>query len=260
MNDALMLLATTNDRKLIRRVIDLGGLGPDELCTATDGAFGAALFASAVEVLSQREPLERGRPIDSLIDHSVRSSRLLAVGDGNERAFSPQQTQPFRYKGWVFGMVGEVPPKSQPTASEREDTFVRQIGGLAGPVQLLMARVMYRLQRATQGSQEPDARAIVGAVVDATQGLDGFDRYAVAVTHESQGVVVAKGVPVAYRGVSGRTRSSRLDPSEAAAIQHLRGTVVVAGRAPHHPDYRLLGADEALVVNELPPAQLLPVG
>ncbi len=259
MTDALLLLATTNDRKLIRRVVDLAGLSGGERSLSSDGAFGAALFASSVEVLHQRAPLAAGQPLDSFIDPGVRASRLMAVGDGHEQPFVPHRTQPFRYKGWVFGMVGDTPPASQPTASEREEDFVRQIGGLAGPVQLLMARVVYRLQRATQGTQEPDARAIVNALTDATSGLQGFERFAVAVTHEAQSVVIARQIPVAYRGVSGRTRSATLDPSEAAAIQHLRGTVVVAGRAPRHPDFRLLGADQALVVNELPPAQTVAV-
>jgi hypothetical protein len=260
MSHQKLFLVTTNDRKLIPSAFAHSDLSAADLSADGDGSFGAAVFASRTEVLFVRRPVEAGERLDALLDERLRTHRVLAVANTEAaRAFVPHLTQPYRHKGWVFAMVGDTPPGDQPNHSEREADFVKQHGADESPAHRLMVRVMYRVTRATSGSNDPDARALVLAIREATYGLEGLNQYTIALTSETHGVVVSEGRHVYYKTIIPRGRGRHGQDPDIASIEHLRAVMVVDGVEHPRNDWRELEAGEALVIGEVPPARTLAI-
>jgi hypothetical protein len=252
-----LLLASTNDRKLMSRVLEFSGLTRAQLTLGDGGSYGAAVFASRTEVLSVRRPLGRGESMFGQLDEQLRMSRMLAVADGSpERPFAPHRLMPYRYKGWVFAFVGDRPSAEHPDGSEREVAFVNQNGGNDSPSHRLMARVMYRVQRATHGATDPDAAALRAAILDATANVAGFERYAIALTTEQSGVVVSQGMDVFHRFVTVKPQNPFSRDEELLSLAHLKGSVIVVGAAPDGRDWKRLDEGKSVSLVEVGPPKV----
>ena len=261
MGDAMthdtLFLVTTNDRKLVGKAFEHSGLRVEDLSAPAAGSFGAAVFASSAEVLFIRRPVEAGQRLDTLLDEQLRTHRVLAVSDATPgRPFVPHLTLPFRYKGWVFAAVGDTPPEEQPILSEREADFVTRNGGADSPTHRLMARIMFRVQRGSPATGDPEPRAIAQAIREAAE-LPGYERFTIAVTSEQAGVVVSQGRDVFYRTVTPRARGLFGHDEDLAAIDHLRATVVIDGVPMPRGDWNRVPDGQALLVPGVPPARLI---
>jgi hypothetical protein len=252
-----LLLASTNDRKLMPRVLEFSGLTQSELTLENGGSYGAAVFASRTEVLSVRRPLARGESMFGQLDEQLRMSRMLAIGDGSpDRPFAPHRLMPYRYKGWVFAFIGDRPAAEQPQGSEREVAFVSQNGGTESPSHRFMARVMYRVQRATQGATDPDAPALRTAILDAAANVAGFNRYAIALTTEQSGIVVSQGMDVFHRAVTVKAQNPFARDEELLAVAHLKGSVIVVGTTPAGRDWKRLDEGKSVSLVEVGPPRI----
>lgn len=262
---ARLWLLTSNDRKLIQRVCHSAGLTASELNLPVEGHFGAAVFAAGGEVLSVRRPLPADTRVDSLIDNKLRSYRLLATWEGADgRPFRSERTQPFRHKGWVFAICGDVPPADQPCADEREQRFVERYVRGDTSRERLMGRILARLNAADPRSLKPDAGLLKTAIEGAIEPIlgDGFAAFTIALTTDDYGVVYNRGREVHYTTV----RSLRSNEDEdaykysdpnAQPGHHLRAMIAVDGPVPDDPAWKALPSGSLLVLDEMPPATVV---
>lgn len=256
----VMWLATSNDRKLTPTVFGLSGLGDEQLRADADMAYGAAIFAAGGEVLSLKRPVAPGTRFEAHITSELRTTRVLAQAeplDGD--SFRPQDTPPFRYKGWVCGLIGDRPPADTGPLSEYElDLLTRNVRGNTSRERLgftLLAR-LYASGLAKRRVVDPSATRdlIVGAVEPLHS--DDFARYAIVLSCEDLAVICARGIPVSYCTVKGAARG-RWNQYDGPSNAHLRASFAVCGRAVEKRGWSVLAEGATLVIGDLPPARTI---
>lgn len=244
-----MWLITTNDRKLVPVIYRNGGL-PEEFLTAQEPmGYGAAMFTSGGEVLTLKRPVAKGAALGGMIDDMLRPTRVLGhLQPTPDGIFRPQNTQPYRHKGWVFAMSGDEPAVAPEPRDEYERDFlernvrgttVREVIG-----NLIVAR-MFR-----QGVARllvPAAEELRDAILEVTDPLlgDDFDAFTITMTSELAGVVLTRKRPVSYRTVR-RVRD----------YAHLNATVVVDVEAGRR-GWKQLPEGKVLAVDAVPPARVV---
>jgi hypothetical protein len=260
-----MWLATSNDRKLIRRVFHSAGMTPEELTFDEAGHFGAAIFASGGEVLSVRRPLAGATRLDETIDDKLRCHRMVGSWrPAQGRPFRSERTQPFRHKGWIMALCGESPPAEQPRSDDQIEKFVSHYVRGDTARELLMGRILARLHAADPRSPKPEPQLLKDAILGAIEPIvgPGFESFSIALTTDDYGVVFNHGRNVVYS----RVRRLLQTPDELAYQftdpgslpgSHLRATVVLDGPTPAGGKWTALESGSLLVVDELPPATVL---
>lgn len=249
-----MFLVTTNDRKLIPDVLKFT-LNEGLITADGVGSYGATIFASGGEVLTVQRPMVKGDRVDTMFHPHIRSNRALATMAIDGQTFRPDQTQPFRHKGWVFALTGDEVPELAPPAGEWEAAFVARNSRARCPAEDLAHHVIARLlSSGALRERVLDSALLARAIRDVVGPLSdqGLKRWTAALTSQEMGVVVTQGRPVHYAAVTG-IKEGRGAPVRAA---HLRATVVVdspvEGRA-----WTEIPEGKALEVGPLPPCRLL---
>jgi hypothetical protein len=257
-----MWLITTNDRKLIPAVHAVSGAAESQLVAAAAGVYGANIFASENEVLSLKRPITAGTPLPGMIAEQLRSNRVLATLDVTEGlVFRPQNTMPFRHKGWVFAMIGDDPPALPDPSDPWEIDFLQRNLRGSSEMERIANLVICRIVRTASGrTRTPDAALVREAtlsVLDSLQGVEGFDRWACAVTTAHTGIVMGRGIPVHFRTIRGEESGGRRKPGILCGPAHVRATMVVAGPVPESKGWTAVPGGACVVVDELPPGRIL---
>ncbi len=259
-------MATANDRKLLRCVLPAAGLTDDVLVAHEASGFGSALFAAGGEVLQVKRPVEAGAALGPLLGPEVRAVRQVGCLVRSDSGTPPRSetVPPFRHKGWVMAMTGDVPPLPQvPEGSEEHALLQRNLRAHTGPeavAHLIISRV-YR----SASQRALSAAALVEMVNGVLRPLESasFGRWVAVLTSETIGVVINRGGAVHFRTVERVRRCVQCSPDGARDFDgvnhpHLRGAAVVSGEAsymPPGPGWRVLGANEALVLENDAPAK-----
>jgi len=205
-----------------------------------------------------------GTRVPDMIGPDLRSTRVLATLDCTPgEVFRPQNTQPFRHKGWVFAMTGDTcPAVPQPDDAFESDFLMRNVRGhsdLERAANLIMCRMLRTLVGRARIPEPEVIRQAIAGVLDPLES-DDFKSYAAVLTGGRRALVVHKGdMGVYHRSVKGAPEGRRHKDGVVAGSEHVRATVVVAGMEPAGKGWKKLADDTMLVVDEAPPARVIPI-
>ncbi len=255
-----MWLITTNDRKLVPAVHRASGIADDRLEAPAAGIYGACIFASEIEVLSLKRRIAKGTSLPELIAPQLRSNRVLATLDTTPgKIFRPENTQPFRHKGWVFALsTDDVPALPEPEDSYEREFLARNVRGTS-ELERIANLIMCRVVRTAAGrSRHPEPALMRDAVAGVLDPLEGLNDWAAILTSATTGIVTSRGVGVHYRSVKGQGEAGgRRKPGIVYGSSHVRATVVTCGDAHESKGWKTVDDGATLVVDDLPPARVL---
>jgi len=260
-------LLTTNNRTLLPCLLQSSALKDPSKESEKPLVFGSVLFGHGGEVLMRKRPLSVGSPLVSQMDEKSKGYRHLAFFQAvNAPGFEIEQGQPFRHQGWVLGIDGDVPPRTElDDLSAEEAAFVRRNTRGQTPHEAFLHRVMVRLlAQGTTAFTEPSAQCLVDtirSVLDETVG-PGFSEFSLWLSSEHFGVVMSHGRPVRYRRVGDIARCSRCSEGLVSETKegnrvghpHVGGTMVVGGWEVEGADWQTVPDGQFLVIDgHLPP-------
>ena len=256
-------LVTTNDRTLLPCILSAADITEDQLSASKPIIYGSAMFAHGGEVLLLKRPLEPGVQFNELVDASMRSNRYLALFEPlPDSGFQIQNSQPFRYKGWVMGMSGDQPPAINiDSLPEEEANFVRLNTRGQSSEEVFFHRVMAGLlAQGTTAFAEPTPTQLVDTVQSVldTAINKRFAKFTIWLTNDHFSVVMAHGRPVFYRRITIPKHCPRCSDGiiptstefEGIAHAHLEATLVTDGWDVHGNAWKPLQQGQALIINE----------